>query len=267
MLDWLVDNWVSQSIIIPIIDIGLLAFIFYKAYQIFIQTRAVQLIKGTVFLIVLYGLASLLQLRTLLWILNFLAPSLVIGVAIIFQPELRKLFTRIGQGRFFKFDRSNQPVQLEAIVKSADILSSQRRGALMVFVRSVGLKNIIETGSQLDAELSAALILTIFGHDTPLHDGAVVIDNGRIVAAGSFLPLSEQQDIRRSFGTRHRAALGLAEDSDAVILVVSEETGAISLAYDAILHYNLKTEDVHHRLADLLNVEEPLEQEEAAFEE
>ena len=126
--------------------------------------------------------------------------------------------------------------------------------ALIVFTRSVGQKNIIETGTSVDAEVSSALLLTIFSHDTELHDGAAVVENGRLVSAGCFLPLSEQMDVRRSFGTRHRAALGLAEESDAIVLVVSEETGSMSLAYDANLYYDLSSDEIRDRLSDLLNV-------------
>ena len=129
---------------------------------------------------------------------------------------------------------------------------------------------MIETGTTLDAEVSSPLILTIFGHDTPLHDGAVIIEGNRAVAAGCFLPLSEQLDIRRSFGTRHRAALGLAEETDAVVLVVSEETGALSLAYDARLYYDLTVEEMKRKLRDLIHVPEPepeVEQEVAPVEE
>jgi diadenylate cyclase len=254
-VEWLTNLWYVRSIIIPILDVAILTVILYKGYQIFLQTRAISLIRGVIFLLVLYGVAFILQLRTLLWLLNFIAPSLLIGVAIIFQPELRKIFIRLGQGQLFHFRESDKPLQIESVLKAASVLSDQRRGALVVFVRNVGQKNIVETGSRLDAELSPALLITIFGHDTPLHDGATVVENGRIVAAGAFLPLSEQQDIRRSFGTRHRAALGLAEESDAVILVVSEETGAVSLAYDSVLHYNLGIEESRSRLGELLNID------------
>jgi diadenylate cyclase len=116
------------------------------------------------------------------------------------------------------------------------------------------MKSIIETGTRLDAEISSPLIMSLFGYETALHDGAIVIEDGKIVAAGCFLPLSEQLDVRRSFGTRHRAALGLAEETDAVILVVSEETGALSLSYDGNLYYDLSAETVRRRLAELLNL-------------
>ncbi len=243
-----------QQILIPALDILLLSFLIYRGYQILVQTRAVQLIRGALFLGVLYAVSFFLNLSTVLWIINILAPSFVIGIAIIFQPELRKIFTRIGQGTWLHLSSGAQPAQIDAVMSAAEVLSYRKRGALIVFTRSVGQKNIIETGTSIDAEVSSALILTIFSHDTELHDGAVVVENGRIVSAGCFLPLSEQMDVRRSFGTRHRAALGLTEESDAIVLVVSEETGAMTLAYDANLYYDLSSDEIRDRLADLLDV-------------
>ncbi len=247
------DIWIIREIVLPTLDVLLLSFLIYRGYQILVQTRAVQLIRGALFLVVLYAVAFFLNLRTLLWLINLLAPSLVIGMAIIFQPELRKIFTRIGQGRWFQFSSTSRPQQLDAVLQSVQHLSYRQRGALIVFTRTVGQKGIIETGTAVDAEISAALLSTIFDHDTALHDGAVVIENGRIASAGCFLPLSEQTDVRRSFGTRHRAALGLAEEGDAVVVIVSEETGAVSLAYDANLYYDLTIEEVREQLEQLLD--------------
>ena len=244
-----------RTIILPLVDVLLLAVILYKTYQIFLQTRAISLIKGIIALVLLYVGAFVLQLTTVLWILNFLAPGLIIGIAIIFQPELRKIFIRLGQGRLFRFTKATQSFQIEGVLKAAEYLSQHRRGALIVFSRNVGLKNIIETGTQLNAEISAPLLISIFGYETPLHDGAVVIDDGRIASAGCFLPLSEQQEIRRSFGTRHRAALGLAEETDAVVLVVSEETKAMSLAFESTIYYDLTPDELRSRLAEMLNVD------------
>jgi len=268
-VNWLNNVWFIRQFILPALDILLLAFLIYKGYQILVQTRAVQLIKGAFFMVLIYAVAFFLDLRTVLWLVNLLAPSLVIGLAIIFQPELRKIFTRIGQGSIFAFNQSARPFQLDAVVSAAEVLAYRKRGALMVFTRTVGQKNIIETGTRLNADLSSALIITIFGHDTPIHDGAIVLNGSKIIAAGCFLPLSEQLDIRRSFGTRHRAALGLVEESDAVVLVVSEETGALSLAYDANLHYDLSIEEVKKRLRELLHLELPAttEEEVVSFEE
>ena len=137
---------------------------------------------------------------------------------------------------------------------------------LAVFIRRNSLKDIAETGTRINAELSSSLLVTIFGHDTPLHDGAAIIQGGRIVAAGCFLPLSEQQDIRKTFGTRHRAALGLAEETDAVILIVSEETGSISLAYDSKLYYDLTPAEITRQLEEMLDLGSNITSEELSNE-
>ena len=268
-MSWLLNVGVLRTLVLPALDVLILAFIIYKGYQILVQTRAVQLVKGALFVVLTYAVAFFLNLRTLLWILNFLAPSLVIGIAIIFQPELRKIFTRLGQGRLLQFAGTSQAYQLDSVIKSVESLAFRRRGALIVFSRTVGLKNIIESGTRMGAELSSELLMTIFAHDTALHDGAVVIEESKVAAAGCFLPLSEQLDVRRSFGTRHRAALGLAEETDAVVLVVSEETGALSLAYEANLYYDMTPDEVKRKLITLLQLggDPGLDEEVTAFEE
>lgn len=241
---------------VPALDVILLAFLLYKSWQILVKTQAVSLVKGALLLAGLYAVALFLQLTTVSWILNAIAPGLFIAIAIVFQPELRKIFMRLGQGSIFRGAARPRVGQIEVVISAAETLSGLRRGALIVFSRNVGLKNIIDTGTRLDSLVSSSIIGTIFQFDTPLHDGALVIQEGRVAAAGCFLPLSEQQDIRKSFGTRHRAALGLSEESDAVILVVSEETGALSLAYDSKLYYGLSAEQVRRRLGDLLDFPE-----------
>mgnify|MGYP006298143477 FL=1 len=268
-MQWLSDIWVFQAVIKPVLDVLILAFIIYKAYQILVQTRAVQLVRGAFIIAAVYALAFFLKLETLLWILNRLATVIVIIIAIVFQPELRNLFMRIGQGNWFRLSSRSRPQHLDSVLNALEILADRSRGCLIVFVRKVGLKNIIETGTKLNADLSSSIILTAFAHDTPLHDGAMMIQPGKIIAAGCFLPLSEQPDIRRSFGTRHRAALGLAEVSDAVIYVVSEETGAISMAYDGKLYYDLPIEEVRRSSKRILNVREEPEEviEESPIEE
>ncbi|MFW5801566.1 MAG: diadenylate cyclase CdaA [Spirochaeta sp.] len=265
-MNLLQDFFIFRVIILPALDIALLSFLIYKGYQILVQTRAVQLVKGAFFLVAMYAVAFFLNLETVLLIINTIAPSLVIGIAIIFQPELRKIFTRIGQGSLFPFSRRARPYPIDQVVSAAETLSYSGRGALIVFTRSVGQKNIIEKGTLLNAEISAALLVTIFMHDNPLHDGAVVLQGSTLVAASCFLPMSEQLDIRRSFGTRHRAALGLAEESDAVVLLVSEETGAMSLAYDANLYYDLSVPEVYSRLKESLNLQDIEESEVSQLE-
>ncbi|MDR1588518.1 MAG: diadenylate cyclase CdaA [Treponema sp.] len=241
------------DLIRPILDVAILAFLLYKAYELLVKTQAVQLVKGAAFLALVYGIAFFFKLTTLQWILTIIGPGLFIAIAIVFQPELRKIIIRLGQGEFFRPDTKPHIGQLEAVVTAAEILAQQKRGMLVVFPRRINIKNIIDTGTRMYAEISSSLIVTVFEFDGPLHDGAMIIQSGKIIAAGCFLPLSEQQDIRKSFGTRHRASLGMSEQSDAVVLVVSEETGAISLAYDAKLYYDLSSIEVSRKLKELLD--------------
>jgi diadenylate cyclase len=263
-VSWLTGQAVFRDYVLPLLDILLLGYLIYKAYQIVAQTRAVQLLKGALFMGLIYLLAYFLHLNTLLWILNRLVPGLVIGIAIIFQPELRRIFTRIGQQPLFRLRSRARSYHLEAVLNAVEILSAKRLGSLIVFSRNIGLSTIVETGTRINGDLSSSLILTLFTEGAPLHDGAVVVREDKVVAAGCFLPLSEQPDIRRSFGTRHRAALGLAEETDAVILVVSEENGAVSLAYDANLLYDLSLPEVGRRLKELLEFRAEEEEEEVA---
>ncbi|MBT3274858.1 MAG: TIGR00159 family protein [Spirochaetales bacterium] len=253
-MDWLSNSSVYWEYIRPILDILILSFIVYYVYKILVQTRAIQLVKGAFLIAIIYAIAVFLQLSTLLWIMNSLVTVLVIIIAIVFQPELRSIFTKIGQSEWFRFSSKHRPYQLDSVLNAVEILAGRRRGCLIVFARRVGLKNVLDTGTRLNADLSTSLILTIFGHETPLHDGAVVVQYGTVVAAGCFLPLSEQADIRRSFGTRHRAALGMVENTDAVVLVVSEESGAMSLAYDANLYYDLAPAEIRDTMRSLLDL-------------
>lgn len=239
----------------PVLDILLLAFLMYKAYQILIKTQAVQLGRGALFMLLIYALAFLLHLTTLLWLLNILASGVVIGAAIVFQPELRRMFLTMGQNGWLRRSRS-QHSHINYVLSAADKMSALRRGMLVVFLRKDSLKEIIENPSatRLNADISSNLLATIFEFDTALHDGAAVIDNGKVIAAGCYLPLTKQDDINKSFGTRHRAALGIAEETDAVVLIVSEESGAISLAYDSKLYYDLSQDDIMNQLTYLLKV-------------
>jgi diadenylate cyclase len=252
-VEWFQRFSYIYDLIRPVLDVAILAFLLYKAYDFLVKTQAMQLVRGAGFLALVYGVAYLFRLTTLQWILQILAPGLLIALAIVFQPELRKIIMRLGQGDIFRPDTKPRIGQLEAVVTAAEILSQERRGALVVFSRKINIRNIIDTGTRMNADISSPLIVAVFEFDGPLHDGAMVIQNGRISAAGCFLPLSEQQGIRKSFGTRHRASLGMSEQSDAVILVVSDETGAISLAYDSKIYYDLSTLEVTRKLKELLD--------------
>ncbi|MDR1445069.1 MAG: diadenylate cyclase CdaA [Treponema sp.] len=252
-MDWFQRFNYIYDLVRPVLDVGILAFLLYTIYDFLVKTQAMQLVKGAGLLALIYGVAVLFGLTTLQWILRNLAPGLLVVIAIVFQPELRKIFMRLGQGDIFRPDTKPRIGQLEAVVTAAEILSQARRGALVVFSRKINIQNIIDTGTRMNADISSPLIVAVFEFDGPLHDGAMIVQNGRIAAAGCFLPLSEQQEIRKNFGTRHRAALGMSEQSDAVILVVSEETGAVSLAFDSKIYYDLSTLEVTRKLKDLLD--------------
>ncbi len=244
----------AYSFIRPVLDVALMAFIIYKSYEFIVKTNALQIIKAASVVAMAYAVATFFHLDMILWVLQKLAPGLVICFAIVFQPELRKVFLKIGQSQWFAFGNRSKHTYVDAVILAADMLSKMKRGMLVVFPRHTKIDDVIETGTIINADISSALLVTIFGHDTPLHDAACIIQGGKIIAAGCFLPLSEQYDIKKTFGTRHRAALGLAESTDAVILVVSEESGAISLAYDSQLHYDLTARQIKVQLEKLLDV-------------
>jgi diadenylate cyclase len=219
------------------------------------QTKAQQIARIVFVLIAVYSLARLLDLRTFLWLYRYLTIPVVIFICVVYQPELRRAFTQLfsGRNRLFRMGAQTTAEQIDIILNACNVLVSKNRGALIVFTRHLGIKGVLDSGTRLNADLSSALILTVFDHDTPLHDGAMVIQAGKIIAAGCYLPLSEQTDIKKSFGTRHRAALGLAEESDAIVLIVSEETGAISLTYNANLYYDLDSPTVKRMLLALFS--------------
>jgi diadenylate cyclase len=249
------DNFAGvYNSIKPVIDVGVLTFVLYKAYGIIVKTNGIQIVNAVIVLTIAYAIAFVLRLTTVLWLLNSLAPGLLICFAIVFQPELRKIILQLGRGNWFSLGKRARHTSIDSVLLAAEQLSNMRRGMLVVFVRRTEVNQIIESGNPLNADISSGLLVTIFGHDTPFHDGAVVVKGGKALAAGCFLPLSEQQDIKKTFGTRHRAALGTSEETDAVVLVVSEETGAISLAYDSKLYYDLTMEQLTKTLETQLEI-------------
>lgn len=237
----------------PVIDICLLTFILYKAYEVLVKTNGLQLLKVIIILGVAYAFATLLQLSLLLWILSELTPSLLVGFFVVFQPEVRKMILRLGQTEW-RPSKKKKHMYVDSVLTSAEELSQRRRGMLVVFAGKTDIQGVIDSGTVINALVTSSLLSTIFEFDTKLHDGAVVIRGGRIISAGCFLPVSEQYDIEKTFGTRHRAALGLSEQTDAIILVVSEETGALSVACESRLYYDLSLEQVRKMLEDHLEL-------------
>ena len=219
--------------IASIIDILVVWYFIYKIFMIVRGTKAVQLINGIFIILILRGLSDLLRLRTLGWLMEQIITWGFLAIIIIFQPELRRALEQLGRGRIFT--RSKQKVTekqeqiVNAIVKACEYMAKRRIGALISIAQETGLNDYIETGIQMDAKVTAELLINTFIPNTPLHDGAVIIQNGEIKAAACYLPLSESPFISKELGTRHRAAVGISEVTDSITVVVSEETGGISL--------------------------------------
>ena len=222
------------------IDILLVTFIIYGLLIITRKTRAIQVLKGLGVFLLFALICQWIGLTAVSALLNYVIEAGAVIIVVIFQPEIRKALERIGRGRFFGIGFDNNMVSedtkdIENIERAILNLSIRKIGALMVFERKTGLKDIIESGTTLDARISSVLIENIFVPNSPMHDGAMILKNNRIVAAGCFLPLSNNPNLSSDLGTRHRAGLGMSEMSDAVIIIVSEETGIISKAHDGVL--------------------------------
>jgi|TARA_B100000315_G_scaffold99154_1_gene91230 diadenylate cyclase len=217
--------------LIDVIDIILVTWIFYKVYQYFRETRAGQMLIGLIILFISSFLFNTLGLSAMSWLINQIQTVWVVAFVILFQPEIRRLLIYIGQTRFFqRIFMMGSSRSLEAVVEAALMLSGKKWGALIVIQRETGLRSYKEDGIQLKAEVSAPLLLSIFNPGSPMHDGAVILQNTLVEAAGCILPLTESQMVLPEMGTRHRAALGITEESDAIVVVVSEERGTISTA-------------------------------------
>jgi len=239
-----------------IIDILLVAiFIYYLLYPLK-GTRSARIAFGIVMLIALYFVSDRFQLQTMAWLLrNFLA-YIVIAIIVIFQADIRKALATFGRNPFLDFFhiREKSTGYLVELQRAVNLLARRNIGALIVIERELDLKNLIETGVRLDAEIKSELLLSVFNPRSPLHDGAVIISNGRIASAGAILPLSNRTDISKEYGTRHRAALGLSEESDAVIIVISEEQGMAAIAFDGILIKLDTPLELERKLMPLLSV-------------
>ena len=217
--------------LIDIIDICLVTWVFFKVYQYFRDTRAGQMLVGLLILMISSFIFNSFGLSAMSWLVNQFQTVWVVAFVILFQPEIRRLLIYIGQTRFFqRIFQMGTSRSLEAIVEASLLLSEKKWGALIVIQRETGLRSYKDSSIQLKAEISSPLLLSIFNPESPLHDGAVILQNTLIEAAGCILPLTESQMILPEMGTRHRAALGITEESDAIVLIISEERGTISTA-------------------------------------
>lgn len=256
--DWF---YIPNITLTDIIEIVILSYLIYNVMLWFKKTRAWTLFKGIVVIAVFVGLAALFKLNTILWIIKNTISVGIIAVIVLFQPELRRALEELGRKKIFydvltrddkniRDERLNDHTIQEIVAATAD-LSKNKTGALIVVEQDVALGEYESTGISIDAAISKQLLVNIFEHNTPLHDGAVIIRNNRVLAATCYLPLTGRNDLNKELGTRHRAAVGISEVSDSMTVVVSEETGTISVAHTGTLYRNLDPEMLRKQLASL----------------
>lgn len=250
-------NFNPVDIIISIIDIIIVAFVLYRLMMLIKGTRAVQLIKGLVVLLVGTAGSDWLGLETVHWLLRQMMTALVVALPIVFQPELRRALEKLGGGRFLArpltlMAEDDRTGVIEEVIRAIYELSRNKTGALIVLERNTGLEEYIDNGVQVDARVSAELLINIFVVNTPLHDGAAIIRGDRLAAAACLMPLSSNPLLSRNLGTRHRAAVGITEQSDALAVVVSEETGQVSLAVEGNLTRGMGAEVLREKLSQAL---------------
>ena len=234
----------------PAVEIAILWSVYYRIMLFFEGTRAVQVLRGIIILVFAFFIFQILRFETLDWLLTHLFGISVIGILIIFQPEIRHGLARLGQRQLFRVSLHEEEIEemLRDVAEATELLSKSRTGALMALEREDQLKTYIESGVSVDSKVSSELIQTIFSPGSLLHDGGIVIEHGRIIAAGCLFPLTDKPDLSRVLGTRHRAALGLTEQTDALVVIVSEETGAVSLSHNGKLMRDLSEEELINNL-------------------
>ncbi|MCA0386673.1 MAG: diadenylate cyclase CdaA [Firmicutes bacterium] len=252
--------FIAEIKVTYIIDIGIIAFVFYKLLGLIKETRAEQLVKGFLIILIISKLSEWAKLYAINYILQNTFTIGLIALVIIFQPELRKALEHLGRSQWLisngkKGTLEEQTRSINEIVDAVSVMSRKKIGALIVVERLIGINDIIDTGTTLDAKITADLLMNVFYPKSPLHDGAVVIKNNRLMAAGCLLPLSSNKYISKELGTRHRAAMGMTESSDALIVIVSEETGAISMAVEGKLQRFLDTSTLRDLMINTLEKE------------
>ncbi|BBH24044.1 cyclic di-AMP synthase CdaA [Paenibacillus baekrokdamisoli] len=248
-LTW--KEWIKD-----LIDISIVSYIIYKMILLVRGTKAVQLLKGIFVLVGTWAISTWFNLYTLKWLMNQMFTFGVVTVLIIFQPELRRALEQLGRGKLFSRSsvvERDVSERINEIIKSINYMAKRKIGALIVFERSTGLSDYIESGIQMESIVSSELLINIFIPNTPLHDGAVIIRGNQIMAAGCYLPLSENPFISKELGTRHRAGIGVTEVCDAVSIIVSEETGQVSLAVGGMIVRDIKEESLISKLFEELN--------------
>ncbi|HJR57976.1 MAG TPA: diadenylate cyclase CdaA [Vicinamibacterales bacterium] len=237
-----------------ILDIFIVSVLIYEFLKLIRGTRAVQMAVGTLLIVLMFYVSGLAPLQTVNWMIRNMLVYVAFAAIVIFQSDIRRALAHVGQAPFFRYFNRQVAANetIEEVVVAAATLSTQKVGAIIVIEREIGLRNYIESGIPLDAMLTYDLLATIFQHASPLHDGAVILQERRVAAAACFLPLTVNPRVGRELGTRHRAAIGLTEECDAVAVVVSEETGLISLALDGRIERALTADQLRERLRSLV---------------
>lgn len=238
------------------IEILILATMMYFVFRLFKGTRGSAILTGLIMLFgILFAITSLSHLDVLNWLLSRLMLYISLAVVVIFQPEIRRVLARLGRQPWRNNGMSSQMSLVEPIMQAVSILSKRKIGALIAIEREIGTRAIQDTGTRMHSTVSAELLATIFFPHTPLHDGGVIISGDSICAAGCLFPLSQKEELSKTLGTRHRAAIGITEETDAIVVVVSEETGAISIAYNGKLRRGLEEERLRRMLSSMLRRE------------
>ena len=242
-----------------LLDIAIVAILIYEFLKLIRGTRAVQMAVGSLLIVGLFYVSRLAPLQTLNWMIRNVLVYIAFAAIVIFQSDIRRALAHFGQAPFFRYFYRTEAADetIEEVVVAATMLSAQKVGAIVAIEREIGLRNYIESGIPLDATLTYDLLVTIFQPGSPLHDGAVIIQEDRVAAAACFLPLTVNPRISRELGTRHRAAIGLTEEGDAVAVVVSEETGTIALALDGQIDRGLSADQLRERLRTLVVQRKP----------
>ena len=248
-------NIVSSVGITDVLDIAIITFLVYKLLGFLRETRAEQLAKGLLLLVVATVLSKWMHLYTLHWLLSGLISAGLVAIVVIFQPELRRALEYLGRSRitniFGEVDKEEAKRIVGQFVEAVDSMSASRTGALIVIEREISLNDIVETGTVIDSQITAQMIGTIFYEGTPLHDGAVIVRGDKLYAAGCVLPLTQNKELNKELGTRHRAGIGITENSDALVIIVSEETGIISIAQNGKLTRFLDGKTIEKKLLNL----------------
>lgn len=234
-----------------LLEIAILTVFFYYLLLFIQGTPVIPVLKVLFYLFVTFFLAQKLQLHTIDWVITKLFAIMIVALLIIFQPELRRALVHLGGGSFFTSSGVSKTVLVDEITESIIVMARKKIGALIAIEREVGLKNYIDTGITINGLVSSELVTTIFMHNTPLHDGGIIINEDRIIAAACIFPLTQNLSLDKIMGTRHQAALGLSEETDATVLVVSEETGTITLAYRGKLSRDLDENSVRRILSNI----------------